>query len=87
MSDEDAMDEDAMGEDVGADVGEDVREDVRAAVRRAVVARRADVLERGTGFVGECREKVPFGEMFSVLVGGREYVSCTHTPPHTHAVG
>jgi len=44
------------------------------------------MLDGADGFVGECQEAVPFGEMFYVSSGGKEYMSCTHTPPHTHPV-
>ena len=50
-------------------------------------ARREELLESDSGFVGECREAVPFGETFYVMSGGQEFMSCTHTPPHTHPVG
>lgn len=44
----------------------------------AVAWRREEALESESGFVGECREKVPFAEMFYVRSGGRELTSCTH---------
>jgi hypothetical protein len=52
----------------------------------AIDARRQEMLDGADGFVGECQEAVPFGEMFYVSSGGKEYMSCTHTPPHTHPV-
>lgn len=31
---------------------------------------------------GECREEVPYGEIFYVYVNSVMYRSCTHDPPH-----
>jgi len=52
----------------------------------AAVARREDLMESESGFTGECREATPFGETFSIFSNGKEYTSCTHSPPHTHLV-
>ncbi|HEY0166248.1 MAG TPA: hypothetical protein VGB75_04320 [Jatrophihabitans sp.] len=53
-------------------------------LHEAVESRREELIADKSGFIGECRETVPFGEMFYVFAGGKEYMSCTHTPPHTH---
>lgn len=65
--------------------GDDAMAEVEA-VREAVAERREEVMASETGFIGECRESVPFGDTFYVMSGGREYISCTHSPPHTHPV-
>jgi len=52
----------------------------------AVAQRREEVVAGVSGFIGECREAVPFGETFYVTSNGKEFLSCTHTPPHTHPV-
>ena len=60
--------------------------DAAVNARREQLQAGADGLEDADGFVGECREAVPFGETFYVTSGGQEFMSCTHTPPHTRAV-
>jgi hypothetical protein len=52
----------------------------------AVASRREEMVDGESGFIGECREAVPFGETFYVFSDGKEYRSCTHKPPHTHPV-
>ncbi len=52
----------------------------------AAASRREEIMKEATGFIGECRESVPFGETFYVFSNGREFRSCTHTPPHNHPV-
>ena len=56
------------------------------ALAEAVASRREEVTDGESGFIGECREAVPFGETFYVVSNGTEYRSCTHRPPHTHPV-
>jgi hypothetical protein len=50
----------------------------------AAKARRDEAMV--AGFIGECREDVPFAELFEVQYGGEKYTSCTHDPPHTRRV-
>lgn len=53
-------------------------------LNEAIEERRAELMADRTGFVGQCQEEVPFGEQFTVYVDGKQYLSCTHRPPHTH---
>ncbi len=59
---------------------DDLREAIELRREEFLAEKRADKF----GYDGECREAVPFGELFSVFSGGKEYRTCTHTPPHTH---
>jgi hypothetical protein len=47
------------------------------AVDRADAARRFD-------FTGQCEEETPWGETFFVTREGKQWVSCTHRPPHEY---
>jgi len=50
----------------------------------AIDQRREELVADRAGSIGECQEEVPFGEQFTVFVNGKQYMSCTHRPPHTH---
>lgn len=51
-------------------------------LEKAIESRKAELLKKSAGYIGECRQAVPFGEEFYVTSGGRRYISCTHKPPH-----
>lgn len=53
------------------------REAMDRAVDRADAARRSD-------FTGQCEEETPWGETFFVTRDGKQWVSCTHRPPHEY---
>ena len=56
------------------------------AVGGEAVEARGDEAAIDEDFIGDCREDVPYGEVFYVMVDGKQYMSCTHTPPHMHPV-
>ncbi len=57
-----------------------------AAGNEAAGARRDEAISSDREFLGDCREDVPYGEVFYVFVDDKKYLSCTHSPPHMHAV-
>lgn len=56
--------------------------DDKTDLDKAISDRKADLLKKSAGYIGECRQAVPFGEEFYVTSAGRRYISCTHKPPH-----
>lgn len=61
-------------------------DDAGVAGNEVAESRRDEAVSSDREFIGDCREDVPFGEVFYVFVDGKQYLSCTHSPPHLHAV-
>jgi hypothetical protein len=49
-------------------------------------ARHEEILAKVDEYSGECEEAVPFGELYTLVVDGKTYLTCTHTPPHTKLI-
>lgn len=59
------------------------RDDVRSGLAAALRVDKALIATAGRAYVGECKQKTPFGDLYQIMLNGKTAYTCTHRPSHT----
>ena len=59
------------------------RDDVRAGLADALRVNEAQIAAAERAYVGECKQKTPYGDLYKIMLNGQTAYTCTHRPPHT----